>query len=50
MDTIKYLINWLIALGIFCAAAYGGIMLIGPFGFVAGVISAGAYASATDLV
>ena len=50
MDTIKYIINWFIALGIFCAAAYGGMMLIGPFGFMAGVIAAGAYASATDLV
>ena len=50
MQTIKYVINWFICLGIFCAATYGGMMLIGPFGIIVGVIAAGAYGSATGLV
>jgi hypothetical protein len=47
---LKYIINWSIALVIFLVASYGGMSLLGPFGLIVGVIAAGAYASATDLV
>ena len=49
-DILKYFINWCICVVIFLCAAYGGIMLFGPIGFIAGVLAAGAYASATKLV